>query len=223
MIRVLAQQVAQQMVDQIVEQPEESTKLWWYISRASGIVGWALAALAILWGIALATRALGKRPPAPWLLVVHRFLGALCIVFVAVHMASLAFDPFVTFRLDDLFVPMASQWKPAAVAWGIVAFYLLIAVELTSLVRNRIPKRLWRWVHFSSYALYVLATVHLLTSGTDRSNPILLGAVYVSIAMLLFFFAYRFIGPGRAASVRASGTPKTTGATERSTSAAVEG
>lgn len=192
------------MIAVIAQEAAESTKLWWHISRASGIVAWALAAAAILWGVALATRALGKRPPAPWLLAVHRYIGALCIVFVAVHMASLALDPFVTFRLDDLFVPMASTWKPLAVAWGIVAFYLLVAVEVTSLVRDRIPKALWRWVHLSSYALYVLATVHLLTSGTDRTNPVLLTAVVSSIAGLLFFLAYRFIGPGRAASVRSA-------------------
>jgi DMSO/TMAO reductase YedYZ heme-binding membrane subunit len=193
------------MIFIFAQEAAESTKLWWHISRASGIVGWALAALAVLWGVALATRALGKRPPAPWLLAVHRFLGALCIVFVAVHMGSLALDPFVTFRLDDLFVPMASDWKPLAVAWGIVAFYLLLAVELTSLVRNRIPNRLWHWVHLGSYAIYVLATVHLLTAGTDRTNPILLGSVLASIAGLVFFLGYRFIGPGRAASVRSPG------------------
>ena len=198
MLAVLVQEVVQQ----VAEQPEESTKLWWYVARSAGIVGWALAALAVLWGVALATRALGKHPPAPWLLAVHRFLGALCIVFVVIHMAALALDPFVTFRLDDLFLPMASDWKPLAVAWGIVAFYLLVAVEITSLLRDRIPKRLWHWVHLGSYALYVLATVHLLTSGTDRSNPLVLGAVLASIGGLLFFLAYRFIGPGRAASVR---------------------
>lgn len=199
MLAILAGEVAQQ----VAQQPEESTKLWWYVSRASGIVGWVLAALAVLWGIALATRALGKRPAAPWLLAVHRFLGGLCIAFVAVHLAALMLDPFVTFRLDDLFVPMTSEWKPMAVAWGIVAFYLLVAVEITSFLRDRLPRRLWRWVHLSSYLVYALATVHLFTAGTDRTNPLLLGAVLASVGFLLFFLAYRFIGPGRAASVRA--------------------
>jgi DMSO/TMAO reductase YedYZ heme-binding membrane subunit len=180
----------------------EESKLWWHLARSSGIVAWALAALAVLWGVALATRALGRRPQAPWLLAVHRFLGLLCIVFVGVHLAALYMDPFINFGLDDLFVPLASSWKPVAVAWGVVALYLLIAVEITSLLRQRLPARVWRGVHFSSYAMYVLATVHLLAAGTDRTNPVLLGSVVATVAVTLFFLAYRVVGPGRAASVR---------------------
>lgn len=180
-----------------------ATKVWWYVSRSSGIVAWALAALAVLWGLALSTRALGAKPRAPWLLDVHRFLGALTVVFVGIHLASLALDPWVAFRLDDLFVPMAASWKPGAVAWGVVAFYLLLAVELTSLVRNRIPKRLWKGVHFASYALYAMATVHLFLAGSDKTNPLLYGTAWASVGAIAFFTTYRVIGPGRAASVRA--------------------
>ena len=184
-----------------------ATKVWWYVSRASGIVAWILAAMAVLWGLALSTRALGAKPRAPWLLDLHRFIGGLTVVFVAVHLASLALDPFVSFGLGDLFVPMASGWKPVAVAWGVVAFYLLVAVEVTSLARSRIPKRAWRAVHLTSYALYAMATVHLLLAGTDRTNPLLWGAAAVSVAVVAFFTVYRVVGPGRAASVRRPPSP----------------
>lgn len=184
-----------------------ATKVWWYVSRASGIVAWLLAAMAVLWGLALSTRALGAKPRAPWLLDLHRFIGGLTVVFVAVHLGALALDPFVSFGLDELFVPMASGWKPVAVAWGIVAFYLLIAVEVTSLVRSRIPKRVWRSVHLTSYALYAMATVHLLLAGTDRTNPLLWGAAAVSVAVVVFFTIYRVVGPGRAGSVRRKPSP----------------
>jgi len=182
-----------------------ATKTWWYVARSAGIVAWGLAALAVLWGLALSTRALGRKPPAPWLLDVHRFLGALTIVFVAVHLVGLAFDPWASFGLDELLVPMASSWKPAAVAWGIVAFYLLLAVEGTSLLKSRIPLRLWRGVHLTSYGMYAMATVHLLLSGTDRHSPVLRTAIVVSVGAVVFFTMYRLIGPGRAASVKAGG------------------
>ncbi len=184
-----------------------ATKVWWYVSRASGIVAWLLAAMAVLWGLALSTRALGAKPRAPWLLDLHRFIGGLTVVFVAVHLGALVLDPFVSFGLDELFVPMASGWKPVAVAWGIVAFYLLIAVEVTSLVRSRIPKRVWRAVHLTSYALYAMATVHLLLAGTDRTNPLLWGAAAISVAVVVFFTIYRVVGPGRAGSVRRTPSP----------------
>jgi len=179
-----------------------ATQVWWYVARSSGIVAWALSAAAVLWGLALSTRALGAKPKAPWLLDVHRFVGGLTIVFVAVHMTALALDPFVSFDLGALLVPMVADWKPAAVAWGVVAFYLLVAVELTSLLKKRLPQRLWKGVHFTSYAMYAMATVHLLLAGTDRTNPLLLATAWTSVGAVVFFTLYRVIGPGRAASVR---------------------
>jgi predicted ferric reductase len=179
------------------------TQLWWFVARSSGVVAWALSALAVLWGMALSSRALGRRPPAPWLLDVHRFLGGLTVAFVAVHVVALVLDPFVAFGPVDVLVPFASSWEPVAVAWGVVALYLLVAVELTSLLRSRLPVRLWRSVHLSSYALYTFATVHLLTAGSERQNPALLWCVVASMACIVFFSIYRWVGPGRAASVRA--------------------
>jgi uncharacterized membrane protein YbhN (UPF0104 family) len=46
------------------------------------------------------------------------------------------------------------------VAWGIAALYLLIAVEITSLVRRSLPNRLWRRVHYASFPIFALATIH---------------------------------------------------------------
>jgi hypothetical protein len=181
-----------------------SSQVWWHIARASGIVAWALAAATVLWGLALSTRALGPRPRAPWLLDLHRFLGGLTVVFVAVHLIGLWADSYVTFGLTELFVPMASAWRPGAVAWGIVAFYLLLAVEITSLLQSHLPKRVWRGVHLSSYALFTAGTIHLLTAGTDADNVVLRWTAVTTLAATVFFLVYRAVGPGRRASVRTS-------------------
>ena len=151
--------------------------VWWYVARSSGIVAWGLAALAVLWGLLLSTKVMGRRVRPNWLLDLHRFLGGLTVVFIAVHLVGLVLDPYVDFGAIQILVPFASNWKPVAVAWGVVAMYLLLAVELTSLVRSRIPKKWWRAVHFSSYAIFILGTVHLLTAGTDRHSPVLLWTV----------------------------------------------
>jgi len=183
-----------------------ATKVWWYIARSAGVVAWALAALTVIWGLALSTRALGRRPGAPWLTDLHRFLGGLTVTFVGIHLVGLWADSYVEFGPVELFVPMASSWRPGAVALGVVAFYLLLAVEITSLAMRRLPKKWWKAIHLSSYAVYALGTVHLLTAGTDADNRVLLAAVLVSLGPILFFGWYRLIGPGRAASIR-SGSP----------------
>ena len=174
------------------------TSLWWYIARSSGVVAWALLALSVLWGLALSTRALGARPRANWLLDLHRFLGGLAVVFVGVHLVGLALDPWVEIGVTQMLVPFSSSWNPVAVAWGVVALYLLAAVEITSLLRRRIPRTWWKGVHLSSYGLYAVATVHLLTAGTDRHSPVLLWAVIGATTAIVFSTAYRVMGPGRA-------------------------
>jgi len=181
-----------------------STQLWWHLSRATGIVAWGLATAAVLWGLALSTRALGSRPRAPWLLDLHRFLGGAAVVFVALHLVGLWADSYVSFGPRELFVPMASAWKPGAVALGVIAFYLLLAVEVTSLVMARLPRRIWHLVHLTSYLVFVAGSIHLLWAGTDAPTLALRATVAVVSAAVLFFLVYRLIGPGRRASARAS-------------------
>lgn len=185
-----------------------ASKVWWYVSRSTGIVAWALLALAVLWGLALSTRALGRRPAAPWLLDVHRFLGGLAVIFTLFHLVSLMLDPWASFSLGELLIPFRSSWKPGPVAWGIVAFYLLLAVEISSLLKKRMSTRVWHGIHLLSYVLYAVATIHLLTAGTDRINPILRWSVLATVGAVIFFTIYRSVGPGRAASVKSS-VPRT--------------
>ena len=147
-----------------------STQLWWHLTRATGLVAWGLSAATVLWGLALSTRALGRRPRAPWLLDLHRFLGGATVVFVVLHLLSLWADSYVTFGFRELLVPMASTWKPGAVTLGLIVFYLLIAVEATSLVMQRLPRRLWHAVHLSSYLVFVAGSAHLLWAGTDADH-----------------------------------------------------
>jgi predicted ferric reductase len=143
--------------------------LWWYVDRAGGLTSWLLLALSTGFGIATSARVLGGRLSRTWVLAVHRFLGGLAVVFLGVHVLGVLVNSHVPFSLVDAIVPWASHWRPGPMAWGIVAAWLALAVELTSLTRNRLPPRLWRWIHLSSYVLFFASTVHLITAGTDAS------------------------------------------------------
>lgn len=188
-------------------------QLWWHVARASGITAWALSAAAVMWGLALSGRTMGKRAKAPWLLDLHKYLGTLSVVFVGVHLAGLVADNYVHFGLADLFVPFASGWRTGAVAWGVVAFYLLVAVEITSLLMRRLPKRVWRAVHLSSLLMYVTGTVHLLQAGTDAGNLTLQWLVVGTSTATVFMLLYRIIGPAKrraATTTRIPARPTTT-------------
>jgi sulfoxide reductase heme-binding subunit YedZ len=174
-----------------------SSQVFWFAARASGIVAWALAASSVIWGLALSTRVLGRRPRPAWLFDLHRFLGGLALTFTGVHILAVLADSYVHFSLLDVLVPLTSDWHPLAVAWGILGLYLLLAVELTSLARTRLPRRLWRRVHYASFVVFAATTVHGLTAGSDARSPALLLAYLAASALVTGLTASRFLASTR--------------------------
>ena len=87
-------------------------------------------------------------------------------------------------------VPFVGSWHPLAVGWGVIAMYLLVAVEVTSLAKASIPHRVWRTVHLGAYPVFALATVHALSAGTDTAAvigdglAIAIGAVAIALAIV---------------------------------------
>lgn len=180
-----------------------NNQVWWYLSRSSGMVAWILLVGSLLLGVLLVTRALKPMDRPAWLLALHRWVSGLAVIATALHLGALVADNYVDFTLVDLLVPFASRWKPEALALGVVAMYLLVLVQVTSLLMARIPKRLWRGIHFSSYAMVWLVTVHAGMAGTDVKQRIyqlvalLLTIVAVTAAVLRIIIGRR--GAGRAA------------------------
>ena len=171
--------------------------LSWYVARSAGLVAWALVSASVIWGLLVSTRSLSTRPGRGWVLDLHRFLGAVGVVFTAVHVAALAADSYVQFGVADLLVPFASEWRPAAVAYGVVAAYLLVAVEITSLLQRRLRRRVWRAVHLLSFPLWVLATVHLFAAGSDAGSPAVRYANLGTAATVLGLVVFRLALPRR--------------------------
>jgi len=173
--------------------------LWWYVARASGIVAWVLITASVLWGLSVSIR-LTRSPKPAWMLDLHRFLGGLAVTFTGVHLAGLVADSYVHFGPSELLIPFASAWKPGPVAWGIVAMYLLIAVEFSSLAMRGLPRKLWHAVHFSSYLLFALVTIHMFAAGSEAGDPALQWTALVSVAAVGFLTIVRMLAPRRAAS-----------------------
>jgi len=175
-----------------------ASQTWWHLARTAGLVGWALISASVIWGLLLSTRVLGRRPTRPWLLSMHRYLSALAIGATAIHVIALLVDSYVQFRVIDVIVPMASSWRPGALAWGIVTLYLLVIVEITSLVADRLPRRLWWTIHITSFALFTFGTIHGLQAGTDASNALVRIAMIVAIAEVVFVLGVRVVYRRRA-------------------------
>jgi predicted ferric reductase len=174
-------------------------RLWWWVSRASGIVAWVVVTAAVVWGLLASTKLIRRRGVPAWILDLHRYLGTLTVAFVIVHVGAIYLDSFVSFSPKQLFVPLASSWRPHAVAWGIFATYLLLAIQLTSWAMRRLPRKLWHRVHMLSIPMLVLATVHGFLAGTDRSSRALQWTAFVILAGIVFLLGIRMLAPGRKA------------------------
>ena len=170
-----------------------SEKLSWYVARSSGLIAWALVTASILWGITLSSRLVRKRGIPAWLLDLHRYLGTLSIVFTAVHLAALVADNWVYFGWKELFIPMATEWRPGPTAWGIAAFYLMIAIQITSWMMRRLPRRLWHAIHLLSFPLFIAATIHGFQSGADRSNRLVQWLAFVGITLVITLVIFRIL------------------------------
>ena len=156
-----------------------TTKLAWYVARSSGIVAWATVTASILWGLTLSSRLVRKRGVPAWLLDLHRYLGTLSLVFVVVHLGGLWADNFVYFGWSEMFVPMKSPWKTGAVAWGIVAFYFLVAIQISSWMMRHMKRKIWHAIHLTSIGLWMSATLHTFLAGQDRHNTCCSGSCSV--------------------------------------------
>jgi methionine sulfoxide reductase heme-binding subunit len=178
-------------------------QLPWFVARSAGMVAWALLTASVLWGLTMTTGFMRGRVKKAALLDLHRYLGGLAAIFTGVHVVAILLDTYVKFTLTSVLVPFATSWHPAAVACGIVAMYLLLAVELTSLARAQLPRRIWRAIHFASFPLFFIATLHGITAGTDAHSWLFEGVMFAALAAVTAFTIQR------AMTDRHRGAPRT--------------
>ncbi len=158
--------------------------VWWYLSRSSGIVALVLLVLSLVWGVLLSTRVLRPHDRPAWLLDLHRWLGGTAIAMTGLHLLGLWLDGYIDYGFADLFVPGASEYRPVAVAIGVLSLYVMIAVQLTSYLRRWLPRRAWHGVHLLSYGLVWGAAIHAGMAGTDTAN-----GLYQAVAVALTLVA----------------------------------
>ncbi len=160
----------------------------WYTTRGSAIVSQILFTVVAVLGILTAVRWQSARWPRFLSEGLHRNLALTSLIFLGIHIVTSAIDPFTALGWESVFLPFAVDYKPLYLGLGSVALYLLIAVTVTSLVRERIGLRAWRVVHWLSYAFWPIAIVHGIGIGTDTGalwmlviNAACIGAIVAAV------------------------------------------
>jgi methionine sulfoxide reductase heme-binding subunit len=143
-----------------------STPLW-YTTRATGLVAMVLLTGAMAAGLLSSVRFENRSWPRFVTLGMHRNLSLLALVFTVVHVLTTVLDTFVSIPIQDAFIPFIGTYRPFWLGLGAIAFDLMLALIITSLVRARMGLRSWRLVHWTAYACWPVAVVHGLGTGTD--------------------------------------------------------
>ncbi|MDO9408967.1 ferric reductase-like transmembrane domain-containing protein [Patulibacter sp.] len=142
----------------------------WYLARATGAVTLILLTLTVAIGIANQQRWAPRRTPRFVVEHLHRSTSLLVVVLLAVHIAASVIDGYVQIRLVDAVVPFLSSYQPLWLGLGTLAFDLLLALIVTSVLRAHIGARTWRAVHWAAYVCWPVALAHGLGIGTDTGT-----------------------------------------------------
>lgn len=183
----------------------------WYVTRAAAVSAYVLLLVAVDLGM-LRSMARELSVRVSWLLdELHQFISLLAAAFVALHLLALLFDPFIRFSPLNLLLPLGQPYKPLPVDLGVLALYALAVVLASSWLRRRMSQRTWRGLHYASFAVFFLVTLHGLLAGSDAAQP-WMHALYVgAAASVLFLVVARIFAQPRE---RPAATPVTPGRVE---------
>jgi len=171
----------------------------WLIIRGSGLVAFWLLSLSAIWGLLLANKIKMKFLKAKALTYAHESLAIGSVLATIIHMVALYVDDFVEFGAADILVPGSSNWEPAAVAFGIVGFYVLVIVTVSFYIKKMIGQKIWRAVHFLSFGSFASVLAHGVMAGTDTSHPIVYWSYIAVTAVVAGLIAMRILQPAKPA------------------------
>lgn len=155
----------------------------WYASRATGLAALLMLTVTVVLGAANSARFVSPKWPRFAVAAVHRNLSLATCAFLVVHIAGAIIDPYASIGWLDAVVPFVSQYQTFWLGLGTLAFDLLVALIVSSLLRPRISQRVWRALHWAAYVSWPVALVHGFEIGGADSR---LGWVrIVTLACLL--------------------------------------
>jgi hypothetical protein len=140
---------------------------YWYLARGTGAVSLLLLTLSVVIGVMGSLRFSAVRWPRFAVDTFHRDVSLLVMVLLAVHIITSVLDSFAPITLTDAVVPFTSSYRPLWLGFGALAFDLLLALVVTSMVRRRLGYQRWRAIHWLAYACWPVAVLHGLGTGSD--------------------------------------------------------
>jgi len=144
-----------------------ATSPLWFATRATGLTALVLLTGTVVLGMMTSVRFASPAWPRFVTVSLHRNLSLLALAFTGLHVLTTVTDPYASISVVSAVVPFTSAYRRVWLGLGAVAFDLLLAVLVTSLLRVRVGVRTWRLVHWAGYACWPVALIHGFGTGTD--------------------------------------------------------
>ena len=174
----------------------------YYAIRAAGATTLILFSITMSMGLINRSRWASERFPRFLIDKVHRNIALLAVVFLAIHIVTAVTDSFVVLPLLAVFVPFSHSYSPFWVGLGSVAFDLMLAITITSLLRVRLGFRAWRAIHWLGYVSWPVAVAHGIGNGTDHFAVWMLAIDAACVGMVLSALAVRVMSVPKLVTVQ---------------------
>ncbi len=168
----------------------DSVQLWWYVTRASGLTGYFLLWLSMVWGFVIPSKIIQPILDGTFVYDFHEHLSLIGLGFVLLHVVVLLFDRFLRFSVLQILIPFIDTYRPFWVGLGIISFYILLLVTVTFYLRGQIGVQMFRSIHVLSIAGYLGTTLHGLFAGTDSSLPVTMFLYAGTLLVIVFLTVY---------------------------------
>jgi sulfoxide reductase heme-binding subunit YedZ len=126
----------------------------------------------------------------------HNWTAYAALAVALIHPVLILFSSTAHFHFVDIVYPVNAPKQPYVNVLGALALYVLIFTVVTSYFRFEIGRKIWKPLHFSTYALFVLYAFHgVMTDPNLKDLPIdWLDAekVYVELLVLIVIAAIAF-------------------------------
>jgi len=104
---------------------------------------------------------------------IHNWTGYIALSVSILHPVILLFNKDPRFRILDIVYPVHSPQQPLDNSIGAIALYLLAFIVVTSYMRLRLGRHLWKSFHFSIYfAAAALFWHSLFTDPSLKNAPV---------------------------------------------------
>ena len=171
-------------------------QVFWFASRAFGIIAMILLAVSVAAGLAMSGR-LAHRPGLPAKLKhFHQSSTLVTLGLIVAHAGLLLFDGYLRPGAAGITLPFALGYRPLFTGIGIIAGWLAMILGLSFYARKWIGVKTWRFMHRFTIVVYLLALGHVVGSGTDARSWWMVAMLATLTAPIVFAFSYRMLPTG---------------------------